>query len=423
MPLVVLKQLKTCRLNLAFQIAKRIAFNKNKSFSGFIIRLSVLATAISVMAMIVTLSFVNGFQQSIANKVFSFWGHVRVQKYEPNKSLVAEENPLKKNETIESIIRSEKTVTQVQSFATKSAVIEKNKEIEGVLLKGIERSYDSSRLKPFLQEGRWLKFTDSGYSKEILLSSTLANQLKIKLNDTVTLYFISSIDGSKTYRKLQVAGLYKTGIEEYDKLFLLGDLRLIRRVNNWADDETGGYEVFLNDYKNIDSASLRISDKLPAEWMSRSIREVYPNIFDWLNIQDVNRNVIFVVMAVVAIINMITCLLILILERTRMIGVLKSLGADDSLIRKVFLYYATVISSIGIALGFVLGTGLCLLQQYTGFIKLDESSYYVSTAPVLIIWWQVLAVCLATGLICYVLLILPSWLIKKINPVKAIQFR
>ena len=410
-------------MNLAFHIAKRIAFNRQKSFSRFIIRLSVAATALSVMAMIITLAFVNGFQQTVSEKVFSFWGHVRVQKYEPNKSLVAEESAIEKNDTIESMIRKEPGVQQVQSFATKSAVLEKNKEIEGVLLKGIEKDYDSNKLKIYLQQGRWISFDDSSYSKEILISSPLAVQLKIHLNDTITVYFISSIDGARTYRKLKVVGLYKTGIEEYDKLFVLGDLRLIRRINNWTATQTGGYEIFLQNYKNIDSISNRLSDQLPAEWSARSVREVYPNIFDWLNIQDVNRNVIFIVMAVVAIINLITCLLILILERTRMVGILKAIGATDGLIQRIFLYHATVITFAGIGIGFVLGIGICLFQQYTGFITLDESSYYVSTAPVHIIWWQVLAVCVSTALVCYVSLIIPTWLIKKINPVKAIQFR
>lgn len=410
-------------MNLAFYIAKRIAFNRQKSFSGFIIRLSIAATALSVMAMIVTLAFVNGFQQTVSEKVFSFWGHVRVQKYEPNKSLVAEESPIEKNARIESLISKEPGVQRVQGFATKSAVIEKNKEIEGVLLKGIEKEYDSTKLKTYLKQGRWIDFSDSNYSKEIMVSLPLASQLKINLNDTVIVYFISIADGSRTYRKVRVAGIYKTGIEEYDKLFILGDIRLIRRVNDWAPDQTGGYEIFLDDYKHIDSVNSHLSDKLPAEWMSRSIREVYPNIFDWLNIQDVNRNVIFIVMAVVAIINLITCLLILILERTRMIGILKALGAEDGLIRKIFLYHATVISCTGIGIGFVLGTGICLLQQYTGFITLDEASYYVSKAPVQIIWWQVAVVCVSTAVVCYLLLIIPTLLIKKIKPVKAIQFR
>lgn len=414
---------KSCRLNLALHIAKRIAFNRQKSFSRFIIRLSVTATALSVMAMIITLAFVNGFQQTVSEKVFSFWGHIRVQKYEPDKSALSEETAVTKNDTIEKIVRNIPGVLRVQSFATKLAVIEKNKEIENVLLKGVEKAYDSTQVKTYLQKGRWLRFDDTLYSKEIVVSAPLATQLKIELEDTITVYFISGLNNSRTYRKLKVVGIYKTGIEEYDKLFVLSDLRLIRRVNNWDDNQAGGYEVFLTNYKKIDTANAQLADALPPDWNSRSIREVYPNIFDWLGIQDMNRDVIFIVMAVVAIINLITCLLILILERTRMVGTLKALGAQDGLIQQIFLYQASVITFAGIGIGFILGIGICYLQIHTGFIKLDESSYYVSVAPVRIIWWQVLAVCGGTAVVCYLSLILPTWLVKKINPVKAIQFR
>ena len=238
-------------MSLAFHIAKRIAFTKQKSFARFIIRLSVAATAVSVMSMIITLAFVNGFQQTVASKVFSFWGHIRVQKFEPNKSLVAEETPIQKNKQVEEIIKNETGVYQLQTFATKSAIIEKNKEIEGVLLKGIEKDYDSTQLKPFIKEGRWLHFNDSTYSKDIIVSAQLAKQLKLHLNDTIHIYFISSIDGSRNYRKLAVSAIYKTGIEEYDKLFVIGDQQLIRRMSNWAADETGGYEIFVKDYHQI----------------------------------------------------------------------------------------------------------------------------------------------------------------------------
>lgn len=373
--------------------------------------------------MILTLAFVNGFQQKVSEKVFSFWGHIRVQQYEPNKSLVAEETPIEQKDSVETLLRQEPGVRNVQRFATKSAVLEKNKEIEGVLLKGVDPEYDSSHLIPYLTAGRWIHFNDSLYSKEILVSEPLSRSLKIHLQDTITVYFISTLDGARTYRKLKVVGLYKTGIEEYDKLFVIGDLNLIRRVNDWKADQIGGYEIFLNDYHQIDSINNQLSDKLPIQWMSRSIRDVYPNIFDWLTIQDVNRNVIFIVMSIVAIINLITCLLILILERTRMVGILKALGATDQLIRKIFLYHATVITFAGIGIGFISGIGICLLQQYTGFIKLDEASYYVAVAPIQIIWWQVFTVCGVTALVCYFSLILPTWLVKKIQPVKAIQFR
>ncbi len=410
-------------MNVSFFIAKRLAFSKQQSFSRFIIRLSVSATAVGVAAMIITLCFVNGFQQTVSEKVFSFWGHIRVQQYEPDKSMVAEEVPIIKNNSVLTTIKKTEGVTIVQSFATKSAVIEKNKNIEGILLKGIEADYDSSTLKPYLKEGRWLKYTDSNYSKEIILSKQLANSLFIKVNDTINIYFISGEDGSRTYRKLKVVGIYKTGIEEYDKLFAIGDLKLIQKINNWNSNQIGGYEIFTNNYHNSDSLNTQLLNALPTEWMSRTIQSIYPNIFDWLSIQDVNRNVVFIIMAIVAVINLITCLLILILERTKMIGVLQTIGASNKMIIGIFLYYAAVIAAIGISVGFLVGTGICLLQKYTGFISLDEASYYVAKAPIVIIWWQIGAVCASTFTVCFIVLIIPALIVKKIKPITALQFR
>lgn len=410
-------------MRIDFFIAKRIAFNKQKSFSRFIIRLATAATALSVAAMIITLSFVTGFQNTVGQKVFSFWGHIRVQQYEPAKALVAEETPLQNNDTVVQIIKQTHGIKQVQVFATKSAVLEKNKEIEGVLLKGVDKNYDFKNLQPFLVSGRWIDFKDTLFSKQIVVSAPVATELRLKVNDSVAVYFISADEGKASFRRLQVSGIYKTGIEEYDKLFAIGDIRLLRRINNWNDNEIGGYEIFLNDYHKMDTISNLLFDKLPAAWISRTVREVYPNIFDWLNIQDVNRDVIFIVMSVVAIINLITCLLILVLERTPMVGILKAIGTNNWQIQKIFLYYASLIACVGIVIGFVFGVGICLLQQATGFIKLDESAYYVSVAPVTIVWWQIGLVCVATLLICYIALLLPTIFVRTIKPVKAIELQ
>ncbi len=376
--------------------------------------------------MIVTISFVTGFQQTVANKVYSFWGHLRVQQFEQDKAIVAEETPLQKNDTVLRILHKVPEIKTVQAFATKSAVISYKAEIEGLLIKGVESNYDFSNLQEFLKAGRWINFSDNTlYSKDIVISQQIAQELKIKVNDSVQVYFINASEGKSTVRKMNVCGIYKTGIEEYDKLFALTDIRLLRRINNWGADEIGGYEVFLKDYHKVDTVNEMLYNnyQLPGAWISRPIKEVYPNIFDWLSIQDVNRDVIFIVMSVVAIINLITCLLILVLERTRMVGILKAVGSTDWTIQKIFLYYATLIAGSGIIIGLIGGVGLCLLQQYTGFIKLDESAYYVNKAPVIIIWSQVAEVCIATLVVCYIALLLPTLFVKAIKPVKAIQFK
>lgn len=408
-------------MNISSFIARRIAFNRQKSFSRFIIGLATAATAISVAAMILTLAFVNGFQDAISSKIFSFWGHVRVQQYESNGT-GDDEKPLYSNDEVVSIIKKIPGVVAVQGYATKYAVMENNKDIEGVLIKGVDNRYDFSKIQSFLKKGRWINFEDDTYAKEIVISRQNADALKLKINDEASFYFISGSERRANLRKLKVVGIYKTGIEEYDKLYAIGDMRLIRRINDWDSTQIGGYEVFLDDYRKMDSVSYALYGVLPERWTSRTIKEVYPNIFDWLNVQDVNRNVIFIIMSIVAIINLITCLLILVLERTRMTGILKALGSTNWTIQKIFLKQAAIIAFRGVIYGVIAGLGIALLQKYTGFIRLDEAAYYVSEAPVTIVWWHIVLVAAATIAVCYIALLLPTFLVKKADPVKAIRF-
>ena len=411
-------------MKVAGFIANRIAFNQQRSFSRFIIRLSIVATVISVAVMIVTLAFANGFQETVSQKVFSFWGHIRIQEKQPDKALIAEESPIIADPSLVRLIRQNPDVQSIHPFATRYAILKTKDEMEGVLLKGFDSTYDFSHLQQFIRAGRPIQFTDSSYSREIMISVYTADQLHLKVNDQILIYFIRP-DGEPRPRKLLVAGLYKTGIEEYDKTFAIGDIKLIQRLNDWQAGEIGGYEIFLHDYSKINKAVNDIYNAaaFPPTWNTVSVKNISPNIFDWLNMQDVTRNVLIGFMIVVAVINLITCLIILVLERIKMVGILKSLGATDWTVQKIFLRHSLIITVTGILAGAAIGLGILFLQEATGFITLKEEAYYLSKAAVKIVWWQVVAICAGTLMISFLVLMIPSLLVRKIQPVSAIHFR
>lgn len=405
-------------------IANRIAFNRQQSFSRFIIRLSIAATVISVMVMIVTLAFANGFQEAVSQKIFSFWGHIRIQEKQPGKAIISEEIPITRNPGLEKSISADPEVVSVHPFATRYALLKTKEEIEGVLIKGFDSTYRFGNLSDFIQTGRPPRFTDSLFSREVLLSVYTADRMKLRAGDSLIMYFLKPGE-EPSPRKIFVSGTYKTGIEEYDRLFALGDIRLIRRLNQWSDDQVGGYEVFLRDFRVTDSVTNRLHelDSFPATWDAISVKKVSPNIFDWLKMQDLTRNVLIGFMIAVAVINLITCLLILVLERVRMIGVLKALGAQNWTVQQIFLRQSLFITLTGIVAGTVIALLLLYLQTKTGFIRLPENAYYLSEAAVKISWWEILIVDAGTLLITLLILMIPSLLVRKIQPVKAIRFR
>ena len=410
-------------MNVAGFIAKRVAFNQQRSFSRFIIRLSIGATVISVAVMILTLAFASGFQKTISNKIFSFWGHVRIQNFEAMKVSIAEETPITRNDSVTSLNQRFPEIKTIQAFATKNAILKTSETIEGVMFKGIEKDYDFSNMKDFLVEGKWLGFSDSSYSNEINLSQSIAKSLKLKVNDQLIVYFIQPGGAAPRPRKLIVAGIYKTGIEEYDKMVAICDLRLIQRLNDWSPQQIGGYEIFLNDYNQMDRISDQVFDYIPVTYKSSTIKEIYPNIFDWLGLQDQTIMMVLIIMIAIAILNLVTCLLILVLERTRMIGVLKAVGASNGTVQKIFLYHGAIITLLGLFFGNMLGLLVSWLQNRFGFIQLPEDAYYISQAAVNIVWWQVLAVNIGTFVICFLVLLIPTLIVRNIQPVKAIQFR
>lgn len=409
-------------MNTPSFIARRIAFNRERSFSRFIIRLAIAATVISVGAMILTLAFTNGFQYAISQKVFNLWGHIRVQHYSPNRATISEEAPMETNDTVLHLLQTTPRVRTVQAFATKYAVIRSAEGIDYVEVKGVEKRYDFNNLQGFLKAGRWPRFPDSGYSNEIVLSESTAKELKISVGNKTLIYFIQP-SGAPRVRPMIVCGLYKTGIEDYDKLLAIGDLRLIQRLNGWNPNEIGGYELFTDDYRKADEVDNTIYNELPKEWGSRTTEEIYPNIFDWLNLQNMTIAIVLIIMIVVATLNLVTCLIILVLERTPMIGVLKAVGTSDGSIQLIFLYQGGLITLFGLVLGNIFALLVCWLQDRYGFITLPEDAYFISKAVVKLEWWHFVLVNAGTFVICFLVLLIPTVIVRRMQPARAIQFR
>lgn len=387
-------------------------------------RISIVATTISVAVMIIAVSLVNGFQDAIREKVFGFWGHVRIQERQAPHSLLSEEIPLQHQAALIDSIQKNKQVRTVHAFASRYGVLKTEKDMEGLMIKGVERSFFQDQLPAFLKKGTVPAWPDSGFSRGLMISVHTADRLQKSAGDSVLLYFLSA-NQSPRARKVQIAGIFKTGIDPYDRSYAIADLRLIQQLNGWPSDRIGGYELWVKDPRQAESISDEIYkiSAFPQTWDPTPITRLIPNIFDWLALMDNTRILLISLMIAVAIINLITCLLILVLDRVRMIGVLKALGASDTSIQQLFLQQIGWILAIGIALGTALGLGLLYLQMNTGFIRLPEEAYYIDRAAVKIVWPEVLAILGGTALVSLIIAWIPSWLVRRIQPVQAIRFR
>ncbi len=395
-------------MSTAFEIAKRISFQKQKNYTRFIVRLSIAATAISVAAILLTFSIVNGFQATIANKVYQFWGHIRVA------SVSGE--PMKQDANTLAAFQKNKAVKNISPFVSQSTVLSFEQDIEGVVARGIPTSTQI----PFLRKGKgWTSTTGKdSMLNEIIISDNTAKKLNIQLGATVRLYFLNT--GAVQQRKLKVVGIYHSGIEEYDNQFVLVDIKLLQQLND--NKLVEGYSIVLNEDASIEATTSAIQKILPENWVATSIKNYYPQIFDWIGVQTINRNVTITIMLIVAIINLLTCLFIIMLERITMIGTLTALGASQNFIRKIFLFQASFICWTGILVGTIIGLGLSYLQAKTGWIQMDESAYFIKELPIKMDAVQIISVLIGTAIISYISFLLPTLWIKKISPAKAIQF-
>lgn len=382
-----------------------------------------IATVISVAVMIVTVSLAAGFQDAVSEKIFSFWGHIRIQEKQPGKAIIAEEIPIKHNDSLITLLQQQPDVKSIHPFATRYALLKTKDAMEGLLIKGFDPSYDSEHLQSFIKKGRVPVFSKNGFSRELMVSTAVASRLELQLNDSLLLYFVKQGETPRP-RKVVIVGFYQTGIEDYDRLFAIGDLAMIRQLNNWDSTQVGGYEIYLNNPRSmiVTSEQLYNLDEFPATWDAVTAQSISPQLFDWLNMQDLTRNVLIGFMTVVALINLITCLLILVLERIPMIGILKAIGASNWTVQKIFIRYSLLITVSGVIVGTLLALLILWLQQKTGFIQLDEAAYFLDKAAVKIIPWQIASIVLGTILISVAVLLVPSLLVRKIRPVRAIRF-
>jgi lipoprotein-releasing system permease protein len=394
-------------LNTAFEIAKRISFYKQKNYTRFIVRLSIAATAISVAAILLTFSIVNGFQSTISSKLYTFWGHIQISAVD-GANLKEDSQVIKNIQTIPNI-------QSASAFLNQTMVLGKDIEIEGLNAKGIA---DFTNI-PNLIQGRLIQKNSQTSAKEIVLSKNIAAKLNIAIGDQVRLYFFQKNQVQE--RKLTVVGLFHSGIEEYDLKNVFVDIHLLQQL---MQDPTAitGYQINVKDLNKIAETQIDIQSKLPDNWVGSASSALYPQLFDWIQVQNINRNITIVIMLLIAVVNLITCLLILLLERIPMIGSLNAMGATNTMIQKVFLYQASFIAWIGIGLGVLIGLGLSLLQLKFQWIHLDESAYLIDVLPIQIQPLQVVGVIFGTAIICYLSFLLPTIWIKKISPAKAIRF-
>nr|WP_090528132.1 ABC transporter permease [Mucilaginibacter sp. NFR10] len=406
-------------MSFASFISARITFKSKRTFSKLIVRIAIIGIMLGLGVMILSLAIVKGFKHEIRNKVRGFAGDIRVVKFDLNNSYQSSSFPAD-NEFVKRALKSP-FITHVMPVATKPGIVKANNEIEGVVLKGVDKNYDWSYFKKMMVAGEVISFADSVEAqKEIMISQTTADRLKLKVGDKLLMYFV---EDDLRRRQFKIKGIFNIGVEEVDKTFVIGALSLINRLNNWKPNEIGQYELRVADFDHINEAAYALETVLPVKLKEYTIEEDYPTIFEWLNLLDVNSIVMLVLMVAVAVINMISALLIMILERTAMIGMLKAMGASNWAIRKIFLINASYLIGLGLLLGNLLGIGLGYFQMYTHFFQLDQASYYMTFVPVEFNIFDIVVLNIGTLIICLLVLVIPSTLVSRISPVKAIQFK
>ncbi|HBK83708.1 MAG TPA: transmembrane permease [Flavobacterium sp.] len=409
-------------MNLEYFIAKRLITTKSykSSISSPIIKIAISAIAIGIMMMIISVSTGIGLQNKIREKVATFNGHIIISNYDDNQSEVTKE-PISLNQDFYPTFKNITGIKHIQATASKAGIIHTPQTFEGIIFKGCGKDYDFENLKEYLVAGKMPNF-HSILNEEVLISQYIANRLNLKLGDKFKTYFFKESAKQPNLRQFKIVGIFNSGFQDFDATYIIGDIRHIQKINKWNQNQIGAFEVFISNFNQIKEKGDQVYKEIPSDLNSITIADKYYSIFEWLKLFDFNIIVILIVMIAVATINMIVALLVLILERTQMIGILKSLGASNWSVRKIFLYNASYLIIRGLLIGNTIAILLLLIQKHFGIIKLNPENYYVNQAPVDINFMHITALNLATIFICLVVLLIPSIIIAKISPIKSIQY-
>ena len=410
-------------MNLEYFIAKRLITAKDykSSISAPIIKIAIAAIAIGMVMMIVSVATGIGLQQKIREKVSAFNGHIIISNYDNNQS-EATLTPIAKNQKFYPKFNSVAGISHIQAIATKAGIIRTEKAFEGIIFKGVGTDYQWSNIKEYLIAGR-LPNLSGQLNSEVVISQFLADRLQLKVGDAFNTFFIKENQNQlPNIRRFKITGIFNSGFQEFDATYIIGDIRHVQRINKWTPNEIGAFEIFVQDFNQIQTVGDEVYRQTPSNLDSKTIIEKYSYIFDWLQLFDFNIIVILGVMIMVATINMVVALLVLILERTQMIGILKALGANNWSVRKIFLYNAFYLILRGLLWGNGIGIGVLLIQKYFGVIQLNPENYYVNQAPVYFNLGYIAALNLLTIAVCFLVLLIPSYIITKISPIKAIRY-
>lgn len=410
-------------MSLEYFIARRLITAKDykSSISAPIIKIAISAIAIGIIMMIVSVATGIGLQQKIRDKVSAFNGQIIISNFDNNNSEVTL-TPISKKQDFYPNFKSVPEVSHIQAIASKAGIIRTENAFEGIVFKGVGADYDWNNIKEYIVDGKVPDFSKT-LNEEVLISRLLADRLNLKVGDNFNTFFIKEEQGKMpNSRRFKITGIFNSGFQQFDATYIIGDIRHIQRINKWTADQVGAFEVFVKDFDNIKSTGIQVYDQTSSNLDTKTIIEKYSYIFDWLQLFDFNIIIILGVMILVATINMVVALLVLILERTQMIGILKAMGANNWTVRKIFLYNAFYLIVRGLFWGNLIGITILLIQQQFGVVQLNPENYYVNQAPVYLNWGYIALLNLLTITVCFVVLLIPSYIITKISPVKAIRF-